>query len=100
MRKDLSSYISRLELHNFRNHQNLEIKLDGKFILILGENGSGKTNILEAISLLNASKGIRNSKNSDIITNFNKQNAQWAVKVNYSNQNLDYNYVLFVSRLI
>ena len=40
MRKDLSSYISRLELHNFRNHQNLEIKLDGKFILILGENGS------------------------------------------------------------
>ena len=91
MRKDLSSYISRLELHNFRNHQNLEIKLDGKFILILGENGSGKTNILEAISLLNASKGIRNSKNSDIITNFNKQNAQWAVKVNYSNQNLDYN---------
>ncbi len=87
---DLPSYISQLELHNFRNHQNLEIKLDGKFILILGENGSGKTNILEAISLLNASKGIRNSKNSELIINFNKQNAQWAVKVNYFNQNLDY----------
>ena len=91
MQKKLPSYISQLELYNFKNHQNMEIKLDGKFVLILGENGSGKTNILEALSLLNASKGIKNSKNSEIITNFNKQNAEWAVKVNYFNQNVDYN---------
>lgn len=91
MQKKLPSYISKLELYNFKNHQNLEMKLDGKFVLILGDNGSGKTNILEALSLLNASKGIKNSKNSEIITNFNKQNAEWAVKVNYSNQNGDYN---------
>ncbi|WPX97034.1 DNA replication/repair protein RecF [Candidatus Bandiella euplotis] len=77
------SYISQLVLHNFRNHENLAVNSNGKFVLILGKNGSGKTNVLEAVSILNAGRGMRNSTNSDIITNFDKNLAEWAVIAYY-----------------
>ena len=85
MGHNLRSLIHQLELINFRNHANLKINSKFKFVLILGENGIGKTNILEAISLLNGTKGFRNAKNNEIIFDFNKLNAQWGVKANYSN---------------
>ena len=58
--KDLKSfYIEKLTLKNFRNHKNLNLNLKNSSILIYGGNGCGKTNVLEAISLLNQGKGIR-----------------------------------------
>ena len=42
-------YIKKLSLKNFRNHKSLNLNLKNSSILIYGENGSGKTNILEAI---------------------------------------------------
>ena len=58
--KDLKSfYIEKLTLKNFRNHKNLNLNLKNSPILIYGENGCGKTNVLEAISLLNQGKGLR-----------------------------------------
>ncbi len=54
-----SFYIERLTLNNFRNHKNLNFNLKNSSILIYGENGCGKTNVLEAISLLNQGKGLR-----------------------------------------
>jgi DNA replication and repair protein RecF len=50
-----------LKIKNFRNHADLSIKADAKFINIIGENGAGKTNILEAISLFSPGRGFRNS---------------------------------------
>ena len=91
---NLQSFIHKLELINFRNHANLNINSKSKFVLILGENGSGKTNILEAISLLNGTKGFRNAKNSEIIFDFNKLNAQWGIKANYSNCELEFSLLL------
>ena len=88
------SYISSLTLHNFRNHQALRMGCDEKFMLILGENGSGKTNILEAISMLSAGRGLRNCKNTDVITDFNKSLAEWAVDVDYFNEKLNYKILL------
>ena len=52
-------YIEKLNLINFRNHKNLNFILNNSSILIYGENGCGKTNVLEAISLLNQGKGLR-----------------------------------------
>ena len=54
-----SFYIKKISLKNFRNHKNLNLNLNNSSILIYGGNGSGKTNILEAISLLNQGKGLR-----------------------------------------
>jgi DNA replication and repair protein RecF len=79
------SLVHQLELINFRNHVNLKIKAESKFVLILGENGSGKTNVLEAVSLLSGTKGFRNAKNSEIIFDFNKLNAEWGIKADYLN---------------
>ena len=61
-------YLKKLNLTNFRNHSNLSMKTPESAILIYGENGCGKTNILEAISLLSQGKGIRKSKIEDYFT--------------------------------
>ena len=42
--------IDRIRLKNFKSHVNSDIKLDTGVSLILGENGAGKSSILEAIS--------------------------------------------------
>ncbi|MBP5697994.1 MAG: DNA replication/repair protein RecF [Alphaproteobacteria bacterium] len=62
------SAISRLTLVNFRNYENLRLNLDKPFVVLHGENGSGKTNILEAISFLSQGRGLRNAKLSEIKT--------------------------------
>ncbi|MEG8230924.1 AAA family ATPase, partial [Candidatus Rickettsia tasmanensis] len=43
-------FLHSLSLENYRNFKNLELKTDNTPIILIGENGSGKTNILEAIS--------------------------------------------------
>ena len=60
------SGIQRLTLTDFRNYKNLRINTDIAPIVITGENGSGKTNILEAISFLTPGRGLRSAKLADI----------------------------------
>lgn len=62
------SVLRRLTLVNFRNYRYLRINLDKPFIVLYGENGSGKTNILEAVSFLSQGRGLRNAKLSEIKT--------------------------------
>ncbi|MFQ3307276.1 MAG: DNA replication and repair protein RecF [Candidatus Midichloriaceae bacterium] len=83
MNQDLDFLISDLKIINFRNHKELKLSSNNKFVLILGKNGIGKTNILEAISLLSASKGIRNAKNSDITNNTGALLKEWGIVANY-----------------
>ena len=61
--------IQKLVLNNFRNHKFLRIDSKKSIILIHGKNGSGKTNILESISLLDSSSGLKNANLVDIINN-------------------------------
>ncbi len=61
-----SIFLEKLRLQNYRNFSQLEIKSHNNKILIIGENGSGKTNILEAISLLFPGRGLRNTKLDEI----------------------------------
>lgn len=60
------SGVTRLTLSDFRNYRNLRIEADIAPIIITGENGSGKTNILEAISFLTPGRGLRSAKLADI----------------------------------
>lgn len=60
--------ISRLLLENFRNHSNLELNTKARLVCISGANGQGKTNIIEAISLLSPGRGIRGDNIGNIIT--------------------------------
>lgn len=60
------SGVTRLTLSDFRNYRNLRIEANIAPIIITGENGSGKTNILEAISFLTPGRGLRSAKFADI----------------------------------
>ncbi|MCH4150983.1 MAG: DNA replication/repair protein RecF [Sphingobium sp.] len=51
--------LARLTLRDFRNHEDALIVPRARFVLLTGENGAGKTNILEAISLLTPGRGLR-----------------------------------------
>ncbi len=62
------SAIRRLTLVNFRNYKYLRLDIDKPFIVLSGENGSGKTNVLEAISFLSQGRGLRNAKLSEVKT--------------------------------
>lgn len=59
--------ITNLKLKNYRNHKELIIIPKKNIIVIYGKNGSGKTNILESISLLNSNGGLRNANLEDLI---------------------------------
>ena len=48
-----------LKMSHFRTHKSSIIESSGKSIVIVGSNGVGKTNILEAISLLSPGRGFR-----------------------------------------
>lgn len=62
----LKSGIQRLTLTDYRNYSSLRIDAQNCPIIIYGENGTGKTNILEAISFLAPGRGLRGVKLSDI----------------------------------
>jgi len=51
--------LSRLVLTDFRNHAALAIAPGADFVVLTGENGAGKTNVLEAVSLLAPGRGLR-----------------------------------------
>lgn len=93
--KCLKSGVQRLTLTNFRNYASLRIEADITPIVIYGENGSGKTNILEAISFLTPGRGLRCAKLGDIkrfIPQINSNNSSaftptinWAVAAEIQN---------------
>lgn len=58
--------LSELRLALFRNHRDLRLRLDGRPVAIWGANGAGKTNILEAVSLLSPGRGLRRAAAEEI----------------------------------
>ena len=71
--------ISRLLLNNFRNHTSLDLNIsDNEWVVIYGPNGSGKTNILEALSLLHPGKGCLNNDLSSMITD-SSEAQDWSI---------------------
>lgn len=53
------AHLSRIALSDFRNHARLELAPGAGPVVLLGDNGAGKTNVLEAVSLLAPGSGLR-----------------------------------------
>lgn len=51
--------ISRLKLTDFRTYEASDLTVAGQLVALSGENGAGKTNVLEALSLLSQGRGLR-----------------------------------------
>ena len=51
--------VTALRLGQFRNHAGTQLDLDNRPVALFGANGAGKTNILEAVSLLSPGRGLR-----------------------------------------
>lgn len=58
--------LSRLVLTDFRNHADLALAPGGGFVVLFGHNGAGKTNVLEAVSLLAPGRGLRRASLSQM----------------------------------
>lgn len=60
-------YISKIKLINFRNYNTLEITLDEKLNIFVGNNAQGKTNILESIFVTGFGKSFRTNRDRELI---------------------------------
>ncbi len=95
-------FFKSLELQNFRNYDNLNLKLDPHINIIVGKNGQGKTNILESLYYIAYLKSHRISDDNVLIKN-NKKIFKIKSKIKRENlldevkieQNLDTKHVFF-----
>ena len=60
-------YLSRLSLSNFRNYTQLELPLGPGLFIFYGENAQGKTNLLEAVSLLATASSFHASSDREVV---------------------------------
>jgi DNA replication and repair protein RecF len=58
--------VSRLTLTDFRSYATATIEPGPGFVLLFGENGAGKTNLLEAVSMLTPGRGLRGATLSEM----------------------------------
>lgn len=58
--------LSRLKLTDFRNYAALSLALDGRHVVLTGQNGAGKTNLMEAVSFLSPGRGLRRAAYGDV----------------------------------
>ena len=86
--------IKSLSVVNFRNFESAEINFNERLNIVIGENGQGKTNIIEAIYLLAERESFRYSKNENLIQ---LGKPQAAIHSCFFNGNLDYKVSLKIS---
>ena len=58
--------VNRLTLTDFRSYSSASLEAGPGFVLLFGENGAGKTNLLEAVSMLAPGRGLRGASLSDM----------------------------------
>lgn len=79
--------LTRLSLAQFRSWSRLDLDLDRRPLAIFGPNGSGKTNILEAVSMLAPGRGLRLAPASDQARQ--GKDAGWRVRATLGDHTID-----------
>nr|WP_246523330.1 DNA replication/repair protein RecF [Neoroseomonas eburnea] len=74
----------RLRLTNFRSWSSLEAHFTAPVVAISGENGAGKTNLLEAISLLGPGRGLRGARMAELGRRLDGAACPWAAAGRFS----------------
>jgi DNA replication and repair protein RecF len=69
--------IRRLSVSNFRSYHAAQIEVAAGPVVLVGPNGSGKTNLIEAISFLAPGRGLRRAVLGDVA--FSEGDGSWAV---------------------
>jgi len=74
------SFVRSLQLHAFRNYRDTSVTdLKSGFVVLTGQNGVGKTNILEAVSLLSPGRGLRSAKMVDLRNRAMPDGVPWSI---------------------
>lgn len=60
-------YLRRLGLVNYRNYRRLDLELSPRLSIFWGDNGQGKSNLLEAVYLLATSRSFRTSAERELV---------------------------------
>ncbi|MDF9866720.1 DNA replication and repair protein RecF [Bacilli bacterium PM5-3] len=89
-------YLKSLSCNNYRNLSDLELFFNEKVNIFIGDNGQGKTNLLEAIYFMSLTKSFKTSKINDIISfahnnffvcaNIVKNDFPYQIEVTYEKQ--------------
>lgn len=74
----MNHFLADLSLSYFRSHRKLSLSLGAKPVVLFGANGAGKTNILEAVSLLSPGRGLRGAKSDELSRQ--PDNLGWKIK--------------------
>src|SRR4051812_42322579 len=69
--------IRRLSLTNFRSYRAASLDLDAQLAVLVGLNGAGKTNLIEAISFFAPGRGLRRATFDEVA--FSEGDGSWAV---------------------
>ncbi len=79
-------YIDKIQIRNYRNYSEQSLTFSPNYNFIIGDNGHGKTNLIEAIYLLSIAKSFRLSVDSDLIK---KGDSFFYIKGEYFNDDND-----------
>ena len=77
--------LARLALEDFRSYAEALIRPGPGLVILTGENGAGKTNILEAVSLLSPGRGLRGASLSDMARSGGAGGFAVAARLRHSN---------------
>jgi DNA replication and repair protein RecF len=71
-------WVERLQLTNFRNYAEVSLRVGPAPVVLCGANGAGKTNLLEALSLLTSGQGLRRAPYSELAGPYGRTWSVWS----------------------
>lgn len=88
-------YIKKINLNNFRNYKELDIKIGEGVNIFHGQNAQGKTNIIESIYMASTGKSHRTQKDTELIR-WNCEDAK--IKIEFEKENCERKVEIYLNK--